>query len=268
MKSTPLRITYIGGPTCLLEFDGLHLITDPTFDPAGSEYKSGPATLRKLAGPAIRSEDIGPFDYVLLSHDHHFDNLDHDGRALLPHAKKVLTTQEGANRLGGNALGLQAWQSVDLAVPDGRTLHVVATPARHGSHGLDRGPVTGFVFFFDHAPENAVYVSGDTVWYEGVQEVAQRFKVQVALLHLGAARIREVSPFHITMTAREAVEAARTFANAVIVPVHFEDWVHLSEGKQEIVRTFEDANLQHILRWPERAQAVQVSGAQRGSANP
>ena len=28
---------YIGGPTALLEFGGLRLLTDPTFDPAGGE---------------------------------------------------------------------------------------------------------------------------------------------------------------------------------------------------------------------------------------
>jgi L-ascorbate metabolism protein UlaG (beta-lactamase superfamily) len=33
-----VRITYIGGPTALIEFGGLRLLTDPTFDPAGSTY--------------------------------------------------------------------------------------------------------------------------------------------------------------------------------------------------------------------------------------
>jgi len=45
-----ISVTYIGGPTALIEWGGLRFLTDPTFDPAGSEYKSGSATLRKLAG--------------------------------------------------------------------------------------------------------------------------------------------------------------------------------------------------------------------------
>lgn len=37
MKDCELGITWVGGPTYLLEFDGLRLLTDPTFDPAGGE---------------------------------------------------------------------------------------------------------------------------------------------------------------------------------------------------------------------------------------
>src|SRR6185369_13137328 len=111
MASDTLRLTYIGGPTALLEIGGLRLLTDPTFDPAGDEYPSGPATLRKTAGPAVSLGDLGPVDYVLLSHDHHFDNLDHAGRSMLPQARAVLTTVEGAGRLGGNSLGLPPWQT-------------------------------------------------------------------------------------------------------------------------------------------------------------
>ncbi len=100
------KLTYIGGPTALLEFAGLRLLTDPTFDPAGQEYPTTAYTLRKTTGPALPPESLGRLDAVLLSHDHHFDNLDHAGRALLPKVNRVFTTPAGAKRLGGNATGL------------------------------------------------------------------------------------------------------------------------------------------------------------------
>jgi L-ascorbate metabolism protein UlaG (beta-lactamase superfamily) len=59
MEPHDLTITYIGGPTILLDFGGVRILTDPTFDPAGGEYHSGPVTLRKLAGPAMSSEQLG-----------------------------------------------------------------------------------------------------------------------------------------------------------------------------------------------------------------
>jgi L-ascorbate metabolism protein UlaG (beta-lactamase superfamily) len=80
------RVTYIGGPTALVEIGGLRLLTDPTFDPAGSEYPTAVYTLRKTQGPALGADDIGEVDAVLLSHDHHFDNLDVSGRAELERA--------------------------------------------------------------------------------------------------------------------------------------------------------------------------------------
>jgi len=253
-----LTVTYIGGPTALLEFGGVRLLTDPTFDPAGGEYRTGPVTLRKLAGPAVALEALGAFDTVLLSHDHHADNLDHAGRLLLRNARKVLTTPEGAARLGGNALGFDTWQSIDLEAPGGRVLRVVSTPARHGPPLLHRGPVIGFAAFFVDAPERAIYFSGDTVWYDGVAEVARRFPIRAALLNLGAARVA-VLPCPLTMTASDAVHTARAFASAAIVPLHFEGWAHFSEGRAEIAQAFADAGLESRLQWPDAGRAVEIA---------
>jgi hypothetical protein len=41
---------------------------------------------------------------------------------------------------------------------------VTATPARHGPEGINRGQVPGFVLFFVDAPEQAIYISGDTAF--------------------------------------------------------------------------------------------------------
>ena len=131
----PAQIIYIGGPTALISYHGLRLLTDPTFDSRGEEYVYGPVTLRKLADPAISIDHLGSIDLILLSHDQHFDNLDHSGRQMLTRADKVFTTAEGANRLGGNALGFVPWQTVEFQAPDGTTVLITATPARHGRIG-------------------------------------------------------------------------------------------------------------------------------------
>lgn len=54
MSSTQdLRVTLVGGPTTLLEIGGIRLLTDPTFDPAGTRYANGPVELAKTAEPAL-----------------------------------------------------------------------------------------------------------------------------------------------------------------------------------------------------------------------
>jgi L-ascorbate metabolism protein UlaG (beta-lactamase superfamily) len=94
------KLTHVGGPTLLIEFDGWRILTDPTFDPPGGKYNFGWGTSsRKTAGPAIAAADIGPLDAILLSHDQHDDNLDAAGRKLLPSAATVVTTAAGARRL-------------------------------------------------------------------------------------------------------------------------------------------------------------------------
>jgi L-ascorbate metabolism protein UlaG (beta-lactamase superfamily) len=259
MAKHNLALTYIGGPTAWIEFGGLHLLTDPTFDPAGGDYATGPVTLSKTMGPSLEAGGLGFIDAALLSHDHHFDNLDHAGRALLPHAGQVLTTEAGAERLGGNAIGLAPWKSVEITAPDRSVLKVTATPARHGPEGGDHGPVIGFVLEFTDDPGNAVYISGDTVWYEGVEEVFQRFPIGTAVLFMGAARVRLAGPAHLTFTAEEGVKIAQVLPKATIVPLHFEGWKHFSESKTDIEKAFEDAGIADRLRWPEPGKALMLS---------
>lgn len=257
MRERALRLTYVGGPTALVDFDGVRLLTDPTFDPGGSEHRAPAYVLRKTQGPAIAAEAIGRVDVVLLSHDHHYDNLDRAGRAVLESARHVVTTDAGAARLGGRAIGLAPWQHVDLTF-GGRQLRITATPARHGPADGDRGPVIGFVLAFSDRPERSVYYSGDTVWYDGIAEVSRRYSPAVALLCLGAARVPAVGPAHLTFTAAEAVIAAQAFKDSAIVPLHFEGWAHFSESRAEIERAFAEAGLTDRLRWPLAGQPLDL----------
>jgi L-ascorbate metabolism protein UlaG (beta-lactamase superfamily) len=257
MHSSKLRVTYIGGPTALLEFGGARILTDPTFDPAGSEYTSGPVTLSKTASPAITADRLD-FEFVLLSHDHYFDNLDRLGRNVLSRANQVLTTTAGAQRLGGNAMGLAPGESVQIHSRNGARTFVTATPARHGPADHDRGPVIGFVLQESGDLGSAVYVSGDTVWYEDIAGLRDRFPIRTAILFMGAARPPGVGPWNVTMTAAEALQFARTFPEACIIPLHFEGWRHFTESRSEISAAFVDAGLNHRLRWLSPGTAVDI----------
>ena len=179
-------MTYIGGPTALLEFAGLRCLTDPTFDPAGTEYPTAAYTLRKTQSPAIAPAQIGPIDAVLLSHDHHFDNLDHSGRSVLAAARATYTTGAGAERLGGLTRGLAPWESAICSPTGTPSVRLTGVPARHGPAGGDRGPVLGFVLQEGQGP--AVYVSGDTVWF-GSRTSRRTVPIAVAVLNMGAAKV-------------------------------------------------------------------------------
>ena len=171
-----VRLTHIGGPTVLIEVGGWRLLTDPTFDPPGRRYRFGWGTgSRKLAGPAVaRRRRSAPIDAVLLSHDHHDDNLDAAGRALLPSAGVVVTTDRGREaprrrRARARALGDHAARGAGRPA-----IEVTATPCRHGPP-LSRpivGDVIGFALRWEGQEHGVLWISGDTVLYDGVREVA------------------------------------------------------------------------------------------------
>ena len=249
----PVNIRYIGGPTAIIEFCGLRFLTDPTFDGRHTEYTSGPVILKKLADPLIAIDDLGPIDYVLLSHDQHSDNLDRAGREMLMLAGQVLTTEGGAARLGKNAVGFVPWQTITVPPPGGASLLITATPARHGPYGCEArsGPVTGFALRRQGAPQaDTLYISGDTVWYEGVAEVARWFHVTTAVLNMGAALVEAAGPAPLTMTAYDGIQVARAMPDATIVPLHFEGWAHFSESRERIEEALQAAGFQERLRWP------------------
>jgi L-ascorbate metabolism protein UlaG (beta-lactamase superfamily) len=64
------------------------------------------------------------------------------------------------------------------------------------------------------------------------------------------------------MTAEEAVQAAKTFSDAVIVPTHFEGWAHFSEGREEILRAFRAAGMEERLCWAKAGEAIEVRPSQ------
>ena len=250
---TGVRVTHIGGPTTLIEVGGWRILTDPTFDPPGRRYAFGWGTSsRKLVGPALAAETLGPIDTVLLTHDHHGDNLDDAGRALLPSAGTVLTTESGAARLGGNAQGLAPWSSTRLERPGLPAIEVTATPCRHGPplSGPIVGTVVGFALRWDGQRHGVLWISGDTVLYSGIREVADRLRVGVALLHLGGVRFPVTGPVRYTMTARSTIDLCRLVRPRTAIPVHYEGWEHFRQPRPVIEREFATApDVQCCIRW-------------------
>ena len=258
-----MRLTHVGGPTVLIEVGGWRLLTDPTFDPPGRHYSFGWGSgSHKVTGPAVAAADLGRVDAVLLSHDQHGDNLDDAGRALLPSVGTVVTTVSGAARLGGGARGLRPWGTTELSAPGRTTIEVTATPARHGPP-LSRpiaGDVVGFALRWE-GQDGALWISGDTVLFDGVRRLADRMDVDTALLHLGSVRFPVTGPLRYSMTAREAVELCGLLRPRTVVPVHYEGWTHFRQGRDAVERAFAraPAEVWRSLRWLPVGEPVDLS---------
>ncbi|MBH0777847.1 MBL fold metallo-hydrolase [Nocardia bovistercoris] len=247
---TAVEVLHIGGPTLRLRYADSTWLTDPTFDEPG-EYP-GPVTLRKLTGPALGPDEVGPVDVVLLSHDEHADNLDHSGRAFLANVPTVLSTPGAAERIDG-VRGLENWEAVTIGAA-----RVTAAPALHGPPGCEpfTGIVTGFVLTAPDHP--TVYVSGDNASVPVVARIAERVgRIDIAVLHVGAANV-ERFPEDVTLNARAALEVARLLDDAVIVPVHAEGWAHFSETLDDLARVFDEGGRGKQLRIPPVGRPMTV----------
>lgn len=239
-----VRITHIDTACFLLELGNLRILTDPVFDMPGRFYSFGFGSFsHKHSTPALSPEQVGAVDLVLLSHDQHQDNLDKRGRAYLKTVPLILSTQPAARRIPG-ILGLCEWES--YMVPNS-AVKVTATPAQHtGLRILNPlvGKVIGFVLEWP-GQKGVFYISGDTVYFPGIDEIAKRYPViDTAVLHTGRAGFPYLTgPLAYTFHAKGALRAASVLNPTRILPVHCSGWWHFREREKQANELYAQSEL-------------------------
>jgi len=253
-------ITHFDTAMTLIEVGSLRLLTDPVFDQAGTSFDHGPVHLEKTSEPIITPTALGRIDAVLLSHDQHGDNLDHAGRTMLSNVPRVLTTPAAAARLEDvNAEALVDWQSVTLMGSPGNRWVVTAVPAQHGPDGTQEatGPVSGFVITAEDNSGRPIYISGDTMLFEGTRKIAARYApVGLAIVHLGKVQLAPMGELVFSLSAAEAVRYAQDLKAVHVVPVHYEGWRHFTEGRNAAEAIFAPSLITDRLTWLQRGSPV------------
>jgi L-ascorbate metabolism protein UlaG (beta-lactamase superfamily) len=224
-------VQFIGTATVLVRYQGLTILTDPNFLHKGEHVHLGYGlTSQRLTNPAIDFDKLPPIDLVVLSHFHedHFDKL---VQQKLDRNIPIATTPGAAKALKElgftHAVGLSSWDRLDVEKGAAR-LRITAVPGRHGKLGMQAllPDVMGSVFDFgpDAAqPAYRMYVSGDTLIYDDLKAIPQRFPgVDLALLHLGGTRILGV--FKVTMDAKDGVQLLQIVQPRHAIPIHYNDY--------------------------------------------
>ncbi|MEV5430237.1 MBL fold metallo-hydrolase [Streptomyces sp. NPDC052701] len=226
-------VHFIGNATVLLRYGRLTLLTDPNFLHRGQYAYLGYGLLsRRLTEPALDVDELPPLDGIVLSHLHG-DHWDRRARRHLDHMVPVLTTPHAARRLRvvhgfRRTAGLRTWQGFTLR-HGAAQVRVTALPGRHAGHRLLRGllpPVMGSMLEFGPAQGPVrlrLYVSGDTLLYDGLDEIGRRFPAaDLALLHLGGTLLP--GGFLVTMDGAQGAELARRLDPRLVLPVHYGDY--------------------------------------------
>ncbi|UCH11415.1 MAG: MBL fold metallo-hydrolase [Fidelibacterota bacterium] len=230
-------VTWIGHATCLVQMNGLNILTDPIFSDRASPVQSaGPRRVTPLPLDPARLPDI---DLVLISHNH-YDHLDqgtvrllakdHNPTWLVPLGLKAWFAKQGISRV----VELDWWDRVDL--PSGEA---VCVPAKHFASRTpwDRNKVL-WASWVISSGEHRIYFSGDTGYGEHLSGIGNRYgPFDLALLPIGSYQ-PEWFMLPVHMNPQQAVQAHVDLHARKSLGIHWGTFILSDEPIQEPPRLF------------------------------
>jgi L-ascorbate metabolism protein UlaG (beta-lactamase superfamily) len=254
-------LSLIRHATLVADLDGTRVLVDPMLDDAGARPAIADTPAQRpnplVPMPPNADELMSGIDAIVVTHLH-ADHFDTAAAERLDKGLPLLCQPADADTLADRGFGQV--QPVESSVALGGMV-VHRTGARHG-HGAmaDRlGPVSGFVL----EGARRVYVAGDTVWCDEVQEALVRHRPDVTVVNAGGARFLEGDP--ITMDAADVVATARAHPAGALVAVHMEAINHCLITRADLRRALDDAGVRATI--PADGETIEI-GTILGGAGP
>lgn len=238
------RLWWLGQSGFLLQWRGRHLLFDPYLsDSLTKKYAETDKPHVRMSERAIDPARLDFLDLVTSSHNH-TDHLDADTlRPILDANPGIQLVVPEANRgFIAERLGCDSDFPVgmnDTSVKDIGVFRFYGVPAAHNEvqrDNLGRCEFMGYVVEFGNY---RVYHSGDTLWFEGLEDLLAPFVVDVAMLPINGNRPeRRVAG---NLSAEEAARLGKEIGADCVIPHHF----HLFEFNTEEPDLFEREALRY-----------------------
>ncbi|MBM4763741.1 MBL fold metallo-hydrolase [Bacillus sp. B15-48] len=235
-----MNIHQIRNATIVVEYAGKRFLIDPmlaekgTLPPFGPGVGLPPAPRQDQNNPLISlptSVDniIRDIDAVIVTHLHP-DHWDDAAKEALPKEIKIFAQSDEDVTEIQNA----GFKNVEVLQEDTvfENIQLIKTKGEHGRGEILKhaGQVCGVVF--KHATEKTLYVAGDTVWYEAVQEIIDTHKPEIIVVNAGD------NQFHVggslVMGKDDVYEVVKAAPNAKIMAVHMEAVNHWGLSREEL----------------------------------
>ena len=186
---------------------------------------------------------IDTTDAVMVTHTHR-DHWDAEAINLIPKDKPLicqpadvtLFQHQGFTQLFPVDTTLN-WQGIDI--------HRTGGQHGTGETGKRMGPVSGFVL---KKEGEVLYVAGDTIWCEEVQQAIQLHQPGCIIVNAGAATFTGGDP--ITMHTQDVIRTARAAANSQVIAVHMETVNHCMLTREQLLAAIRQAGLTEQVRIP------------------
>ncbi len=216
-----MKLQLIRNASMKIEYAGKIFLTDPMFSARGEINSfAGIEKNPTVSLPFPTNEIMQDIDGVLISHIHpdHFD-----GPASEKLSKKIPLFCQPEDDLNIKEMGFSQvtaiftsykWQNI--------TIHKT-----NGQHGVGKilekmGTVSGFVLQAKDEP--TVYWVGDSIWYQEVEKVIEKYKPEIIITHSGGAKLPEMGP--IIMDDKQTLKVINAAPNANVVAIHMESLDH------------------------------------------
>src|SRR3954463_15793028 len=199
---------------------GRRLLVDPSLDPAGARPPI-PNTEQPRPNPLVElpraASEVGSRAEAGLVTHLPADHLDDPAVAALE--PRVPLACQPPDEPVLRERGFTDVRPVDGGIDLGG-IGGARTAGRHGTGaiGEQMGPVSGFML---RAPgEPALYVAGDTIWCDEVDDALAEHEPDVVVVNAGGARFEQGDP--IIMDAGDVIQTAKAASRSAIVAVHLE----------------------------------------------
>ena len=218
-----IGVTWIGHATVLVEIDGVTVLTDPVLS-------DRLFVVKRLVAPGIPEGGLPRLDVVLVSHGHH-DHLDVATHRRLPKDGTIAVTSRNLSDLLARS-GYDRVEELDWnETLEHRGVRITSLRVNHwGTRGLfpdDRG----YGGFLVEGRSGSVFFPGDTAYTPLFREYGERFRIDVALLPIGAYKPDSFRRVH--MNPEDALQAFRDLRARWLVPIHWGTFVLSYEPVEE-----------------------------------
>lgn len=232
------HLWWLGQSGFLLQWRGKHLLMDPYLsDSLTRKYVNTDKPHIRMTELVIDPARLNFIDIVTSSHNHtdHLDaetliplmNANPDMKLLIPEANRTFVAEK-LKIDPGFPIGLDEGESIEI-----NGLKFTGVPAAHETIDRDdagRCKFLGYVIQFDSW---SLYHSGDTLWYDGMEQRLEPFSIDVAILPInGKAPERRVPG---NLNAKEAVTLAKLIGAKLVIACHYHMFTFNTADPQDFV---------------------------------
>lgn len=229
-----MKIQQIRNATIVVQFAGKKFLIDPFLAEKGA-YPPFPNSLRQdhknplVSLPVSIDHLINNVDAVILTHLH-LDHWDDVAKEVLPKEMKMFVQNEEDAKVISHA----GFQNIEVLQEDTifEGIQLIKTKGEHGRGEILKlaGQVCGVVF--KHINEKTLYVAGDTVWYEGVQDVIETHTPEIIVVNGGDNQFLQGGS--LVMGKEDIFEVCQSAPDAKIISVHMEAVNHWTLSREEL----------------------------------